>query len=71
MVTKVKKLTLDQLKMLIEEAIEEKLQEYLGDPDEGLELREEVVQRLKTHRTSKKERVGMEQVAKRYGLELK
>ena len=68
---KVKELTVEQLKALIEEAVEEKLQEILGDPDEGLELREEVIQRLKAHQTSRIARVPMDQVVKRHGLELK
>ena len=68
---KVKELTVEQLKMLIDEAVEDKLAEILGDPDEGLELREEVIQKLKAHKVSRKARVPMEQVAKRYGLELK
>ena len=68
---KVKELSVEQLKALIEETIEEKLQEYLGDPDEGLELRAEVIQKLKAHKVSRKARIPMEQVTKRYGLELK
>ena len=43
---KIRDLTPEQLKVLIQEAVEEKLQEILGDPDEGLELRDEVKQRL-------------------------
>ncbi len=68
---KVTELTVEQLKALIEDTVEERLQEYLGDPDEGLELREEIIQRLKAHRASAKPRITMEQVAKRHGLELK
>ena len=68
---KVKELTIEQLKMLIDEAVEDKLAEILGDPDEGLELREEVIQKLKAHKVSRKARIPMEQVTKRYGLELK
>ena len=68
---KVKELSVEQLKALIEKTLEEKLQEYLGDPDEGLELRAEVIQRLKAHKVSRKARIPMEQVTKRYGLELK
>jgi len=68
---KVKELTLEQLKSLIEDTIEERLQEYLGDPDEGLELKEEVVQKLKAQRESSKPRISMEDVAKTYGIELK
>jgi ethanolamine ammonia-lyase small subunit len=68
---KVKELTVEQLKTLIEDTIEERLQEYLGDPDEGLELREEIIQRLKAHKKSRKPRIPMEQVAKKHGIELK
>ncbi len=68
---KITELSVEQLKALIEDTVEEKLQEYLGDPDEGLELREEVIQRLKAHQASRKARIPMEQVAKKYGLELK
>ncbi len=65
---KVKELTVEQLKALIEEMVEAKLEEYLGDPDEGLELKEEVIQRLKAHEALKKPRIPMEQVAKKHGL---
>jgi predicted house-cleaning noncanonical NTP pyrophosphatase (MazG superfamily) len=68
---KVKELTVEQLKTLIEDTVEERLREYLGDPDEGLELREEVIQKLKTHRESSQPRISMEQVAKKHGIEMK
>lgn len=68
---KVKELTIEQLKILIDEAVEDKLDEILGDPDQGLELREEVIQRLKAHRKARKPRIPMEQVAKKHGFELK
>ena len=68
---KIKELSVEQLKALIEDTVEEKLQEYLGDPDEGLGLREEMIQKLKAHRTARKARIPMEQVAQRHGLELK
>ena len=44
---KVKELSVEQLKALIQEAVEEKLQEILGDPDQGLELKEDVKERLR------------------------
>ncbi len=68
---KVKELSVEQLKTLIEDTVEERLQEYLGDPDEGLEIRDEIVQRLKTHLASKQPRIPMEQIAKKHGIELK
>jgi len=44
---KVKELSVEQLKALIQEIVEEKLYEILGDPDQGLELKDEVRERLK------------------------
>jgi len=44
---KVKELTVEQFKILIQEAIEEKLDEVIGDPDLGRELREEIKERLR------------------------
>ena len=69
---KVKELSTEQLKALIQEAVEEKLQEVLGDPDQGLGLKEEVKERLK-HSLAAIERgdegIPVEQVAKEVGLE--
>ena len=42
----VQELTIDQLKGLIRETVEERLEELLGDPDSGLELQEAVRERL-------------------------
>lgn len=39
-------LTLDEFKGLIKEAVSQTLLELLGDPDERLELREEIITRL-------------------------
>ena len=44
---KVKELSVEQLIALIQEAVEEKLQEILGDPDQGMELKEDIKERLK------------------------
>ena len=68
---KVKELTVEQLKTLIEETVEERFQEYLGDPDEGLEIREEIIQKLKAHKESRKPRIPMELVAEKSGIKLK
>ena len=64
---KVTDLTIDELKKLIREAVDEKFKEILLDPDNGLELRDEVNQRLKASLASK-ERVPLEEVKKRLGL---
>ncbi len=44
---KVKDLTMEELKDYINEVVEEKLVELLGDPDWGLELKDEVKERLR------------------------
>jgi len=44
---KAKELTVEQFKDLVQEAIEEKLEEIIGDPDLGLELREDIKERLR------------------------
>lgn len=54
MSTTVAELTVDELKQIIQDAVEQKLSEMLGDPDEGLELREEIEARLR--RSSEAER---------------
>jgi len=64
---KVTDLTIDELKKLIREAVDEKFREFLFDPDDGLELRDEVEQRLKASLASK-ERISLEEVKKRVGL---
>lgn len=64
---KVTDLTIDELKKLIREAVDEKFKEILLDPDNGLELRDEVEQRLKASLASK-ERIPLEEVKKRLGM---
>ena len=49
MVTKVNQLTVAQLNALIDERIEEKLEQILNDPDEGLVLKEEFGKKLKAY----------------------
>ena len=44
---KVKEMSIDELKALIYQAVEEKLYEILGDPDQGMELKEEVKDMLR------------------------
>lgn len=43
---KVSELTVEELRDLIYEAVETKLRETLGDPDWGLELRDDIRERL-------------------------
>jgi len=58
---RVAELTVDELKQIIQEAVEQKLAEMLDDPDEGLELREEIKARLR--RSLDAERRGAREVA--------
>jgi hypothetical protein len=46
MATRVTQMTQDELREMIGSAIEQKLLELLGDPDEGLSLRKRVKNRL-------------------------
>ena len=72
MVTKLNKMTLEQLEALIDERVEQKLQEILGDPDEGLELKPDVVKRLQKSLASVKSGkrgIPLSQVAGEFGLE--
>lgn len=64
---KVTDLTIDELKKLLREAVDDKFKEILFDPDKGLELRDEVEQRLKAFLGSK-EMIPFEEVKKRLGL---
>ncbi len=42
----VSQMTKEELRLMIDEALERKLIELFGDPDEGLELRETIKERL-------------------------
>ena len=64
------KITTDQLKNMIEDIIDEKLVEYFGDPDKGLHIREEVIQKLKAQKKARKPRISMEQLCKERGITL-
>jgi plasmid replication initiation protein len=70
MVNKVNELTLDQLKTLINELIDEKLEQMIKDPDEGLEFRPEFLKKLKASKNSKVKTISMEQICKELGINL-
>jgi hypothetical protein len=70
MVTKVYELTVDQLKALINELIDEKLEQMISDPDSGLELKEEIIEKLKTPKLSRKKRISMGEVNTEFGFNL-
>jgi hypothetical protein len=67
----VSEMTVDELRNLVEQVVEEKLAELVRDPDFGLELREEFKERLR--RTIEAEKRGVpgipaEEVAKEFGV---
>ena len=67
----VAEMTVDELRDLIENVVEEKLAELIRDPDHGLGLREEFKERLR--RTIEAEKQGVpgipaEEVAKEFGI---
>ena len=67
----VRDLTIDQFKALVHEALEEALMDLLGDPDEGLQLREEVTDKVLASlaRTQRGEKgIPAEEVARQLGL---
>lgn len=65
---RVKDLSKEELKILIREAVEEALFELLGDPDQGLELRPEIEERLRRSLEHLEQGIPAEEAAKRLGL---
>lgn len=60
---KVKDLTIDELEYLIEQ----KILEVLGDPDAGLELKEEFREELKERLSRPSRRISHQEVIRRFG----
>lgn len=70
---KVKELTVEELKVLIKETVQETLRDIYKDPDEGLALKEEVEEELRQSLAEfeRGERgVLAEELAKELGLKL-
>jgi len=65
--TKVKELSLEDLKNFIDKTVDMRLQEHFGDPDVGLEVNQEVIQRIRKSRRNK-QYISAEELAKRLGL---
>jgi cytochrome P450 len=63
-----KTLTVEKMRPMVEEMVEQKLIELLGDPDTGLELRDEIKTHLKKTLASKVCGVSLEKVAQRLKL---
>jgi hypothetical protein len=72
MATTVVEITARELQRIVEAAVERKLAELLGDPDEGLRLRKAVRDRLLRQRravAAGKRGEPLQDVVKRLGLE--
>ncbi|MFC1946807.1 hypothetical protein ACFLXY_02675 [Chloroflexota bacterium] len=70
---KIKELTVEQLQALIEDTIEAKMEEILGDPDEGLELTDEAKAKIEESMAALKrgeKGIPLEKVAEEMGIEL-
>lgn len=65
---KTKTVNIEKIKPLIEEVVERKLYEILGDPDEGLELRPEVQKRLRKSLRKTPKGIPAKKVAEELGL---
>jgi hypothetical protein len=71
---KVTDLTVEELRDLIATTVWETLQDFLGDPDEGLELQDWVKERLRKSleaRAAGEKGIPLEQVAQELGLKQK
>ncbi len=69
---RIQDLTVEELKTLVQEAVEEALLDLLGDPDAGRDLREEVQKRLlaSVRRTQEGEvSIPAEKAARSLGLD--
>lgn len=57
-----------KIEKLVDQRVEQKLLEFLGDPDEGRELKKSFVTELKKRMKGKKKLVPHSAVAKMYGV---
>ena len=70
---KVRELTMEQLQAMIDEAVEAKLQEYLGDPDAGLELTDDAIKKIEEGLAALKrgeKGIPLEKIAREMGIAL-
>lgn len=65
--TKVTELSLEELKAFIDQTVDMRLEELLGDPDAGLDIKPEVIDAIRKSRRSRAT-VPAAEVAKRLGL---
>ena len=65
--TKIKELSLQDLKSYIDETVDKRLEERFGDPDVGLDVKPEIIVKIRKSRLCK-ETTSAQDVAKRLGL---
>ena len=65
---KVAELSLDDLRNVIGDVVDERLREFFVDPDVGMELREDIEERLVVS-LAYKERISLAEVKSRMGIE--
>jgi signal recognition particle GTPase len=65
--TKLKELSLEELKTFINETVDKRLEERFGDPDVGLDVKQEIIEAIRRSRMSKVT-IPVEEVAKRLCL---
>lgn len=65
--TKMQNLSLEELKAFIDDTVDKRLEERFGDPDIGLEVKPEIIQRIRRSRRDKLT-APAEEVANRLGL---
>ena len=65
---KVTELTVEELKIILDDIIDEKMLEWFGDPDEGLELKPQVIREIRATmrpiREGTEEGIPLEEVMK-------
>jgi signal recognition particle GTPase len=71
--TNIQELSLEELKAFINEVVDKRLEQHLGDPDVGLEIKPEIIERIrKSRRQGYLSRSGSQtlgtEVVKTYGL---
>lgn len=64
---KVSELSLKELRTFIDETVDKRLEERFGDPDIGLEVKPEIIQKIRKSRRSKTT-IPAEEVAERLNL---
>ncbi len=65
---RVAELSLEDLRNVIGDVVDERLREFFVDPDVGMELREDIEERLMASLASK-ERISLAEVKSRMGIE--